>query len=139
MTRSDRSRPSTSTASTIWSTAGPGQPQPGQSPPHLFHLDVTAVETVVHAAVATPVLRRQDAIDQGPHRTVGAQQRIGDLEQDIPAVAQGIKEVGPEPRQHAQGLDAARNLAHNHPHGLWCSILRPQQTHDHAKAAHCPQ
>jgi hypothetical protein len=68
--------------------------------------------------VTTPVLRGEDQIDQGLHRAVRAQHRIDDLEQDIPTVPQGVVEIGAEPRQHAQRLDAARIYAHNHPHGL---------------------
>jgi hypothetical protein len=62
---------------------GPGQRQRGQRPaqPRRFH--PTLIERVVHRAVPAAVLGHQRQLHQRAARAVGAQHRIGQLEQHI--------------------------------------------------------
>jgi hypothetical protein len=50
--------------------------------------------------MTAPVLRRQRQPGQGLHRTIGTQDRIGQLGQFVSAGGEAGMEVTPEPRQH---------------------------------------
>jgi hypothetical protein len=75
---------------------GHGLRQPGQHLPQPRHINVPAVQRVVHRAMPAPVLGRQRQIHRRGHHTVRAQQRVGQLEQRVPAHGQGVEEVAPE-------------------------------------------
>jgi hypothetical protein len=64
------------------------------------------------------MLRRQRQVDQRSDRSIGAQQRVGELEQRVRPGGQAVIQVGPEPGQHGQGLDADSIIQQTHLHGL---------------------
>ncbi|WSC59190.1 hypothetical protein OG808_02275 [Streptomyces sp. NBC_01761] len=85
--------------------------------------------------MAAPVLRRQRQVDQRLHRSIGAQQRVGEFEQRVRPGGQAIVEVGPELGQHGQGLDAGSIVQQTHLHGLGFDQQRLDSAHDHSMAA----
>jgi hypothetical protein len=76
---------------------GSRQRQPGQRATQPGHLHPTMIERVVERAVAAAVLGRQRQLHQRLHQTVGAQQRVGQLEQLISPRGQTAVEHLPEP------------------------------------------
>ena len=52
--------------------------------------------------MTAPVLRSQRQPNQGLHRPIGAQHRIGQLGHLISAGGQAGMEIPPEPRQHGE-------------------------------------
>jgi hypothetical protein len=68
--------------------------------------------------VTAPVLGRQRQVDQRFDRPVGTQQGVGQLKQRVGPRVQVVIEVGPEPGQHGEGLDAGSIVQQTHPHGL---------------------
>jgi hypothetical protein len=80
------------------------------------------------------VLGGQRQIDQRLHRPVGTQQRVGHLEQRVRAGGQAVIEVGPEPGQHRQGLDARSVIQHTQPHGLGVDHGCFSNAHDRGEA-----
>ena len=81
-------------------------------------VEVTVTQGVVHRAVAATMLGYQAQLDQAAHRAIGAQQRLGQLEQCIGSSPQASEEVSTKPRQHLTGLDSFSILGHTSPRGL---------------------
>jgi hypothetical protein len=65
--------------------------QAGQHLPQPGHVDLPAVQRLVHRAVPTPVLTRQRQVHRRGHRPVRTQQRIHELEQFVPARGQAVE------------------------------------------------
>jgi hypothetical protein len=73
----------------------------------------TTVYSVVQGAVAPPMFGSQGELDEGPYRTAGAQQCVGQLEQCIAASGQAMVERATERGQVDTRIDA-RLLADGH-------------------------
>jgi hypothetical protein len=99
-------------------TGRPGQGHPGQRPPQPGDIEPAAVQAGVVGTVTPAVLGRQGEADKRPHLSVGAQHRVGQLEQRVGAGGQAVVEVGSEPGQHGQGLDPDNSVQQTHPRGL---------------------
>ena len=76
-----------------------GEAQLGVRGDHQPRLHPAVVQRVIHRPVSAPMLGHQGQIDQRPHRPVGAQQRIGQLEQRIGSPRQRRVELVAEPAQ----------------------------------------
>jgi hypothetical protein len=77
--------------------------------------------------MTTPMLGRQRQVDQRLDRPVGAQQRLGQLEQRIGPGGQTAVKVGPESGQYGQWIDTGMFVQQTHPHGLGSDHERLQQ------------
>ena len=122
-----------------------GQRQPGQRPAQPTGLDPALVERVIHRAVPAAVLGHQRQLHQRPHRAVGAQHRVGQLEQRIRPRGQTRVELPPEPdeitsprrvspwprRQHLRHTD-------HRGHRLRLRALWKEPEEDQAVAVPCP-
>jgi hypothetical protein len=67
-------------------------------------LDPAMVDPVIQGTVPPPVLGRQGQVHQRFDRPVGAQHRLGQLEQLISAGRQALVELLPKPRQSGQAV-----------------------------------
>ncbi len=97
---------------------GPRQRQPNQRVPQPGGVDPALVDRTVQRSVPTTVLRREREPDQCLHRPVGAQHRIGQLEQRITATGQAAMELVPELRQLPERLNPFRPVRRTRQHGL---------------------
>jgi hypothetical protein len=132
-----------STASTIPAAEHPGQHRRGQRRAQPVDVHRAGVERVVERAVATAVLRGQAQPDQRGHRTLGAQQRVGQLEQLIGPPAQAPVQLAaetPQPidrlRGHALANRTGRDQTVHHGHRRFLRSLATPK--DHAVAALMP-
>jgi hypothetical protein len=75
----------------------PGQRQRCQCLAQTRRFQPAVTERVVHRSVPAPVFGHRRQIDQRPHRPVGAQHRIGQLEQRVCPRGQAPVELHPEP------------------------------------------
>jgi hypothetical protein len=90
----------------------PGQRQHGQRPPEPGDVDPAAVQPVVQGAVPAPVLGRQRQPDQGLDRPVGAQHRVGQLEQRIRPRGQTSIQLAAEQQEILNSRRAGRFAGH---------------------------
>jgi hypothetical protein len=119
-----RSQLLTSTASIRRPSGARGSGSPGHRPAQPRDIDPPVIHRVIQGAVAAPVLRRQRQAHQGLHRPLGAQQRVGDLEQRITTGGAAAIQITAERRQplprplHLRPwLDPGRKPRHTERHG----------------------
>src|ERR1022692_1212686 len=135
-----RSQLLTSTASTRRPSAARGSTSP--APPPV--LDPAVVPRVIQRAVPAPVLRCQRQADQGPHRPVGEQHRVRQVEQRIRPRGEATVKLPPERRQPVPrpvvfplrldpALQPPHTARHGHRHHLRDLWKEPED--DHAVAA----
>jgi hypothetical protein len=75
---------------------GGGLRQRGQQSAEPDSVDPAAVQRVVHGAVPAPVLGGQGQVDWCGHRSLNAQQRVGELEERVAPRSQACMEDVPE-------------------------------------------
>ena len=111
----------------------PRQRQPGQHPTQPLGIHLAVIDRVVERAVPAAVLRRQTQPDQGGHRPVGAQQRVGQLEQLVAPPAQRLEQLPAELLQLLQSrhrrtlvstVDPGHTVHHGHRRSFEASQLR---------------
>ncbi|WP_239406225.1 hypothetical protein [Frankia sp. Cj3] len=75
------------------------------------------VESLVHTAVAAAVLGDQTQLSQADDRPLGAQQRVGELEQRVAVAGQAAMELRAERGESGHRLDTGASIRHTRLHG----------------------
>ena len=118
------------------------QRDPGNRPPQPADPDLPAVQRIIDAAVPAAALRLQAQLRQHVHPLRPARQRVGHLEQHVPAHPQRAVQLAPEPRQpRHRAIRPIRVLmpGHNESHGhrLDLQVLWKEPEDHQAVAASC--